>query len=358
MAAGDLDTAAQFADSIAWFLNYFGRWSERDKMMEQVSKMQDAGGKRQGSDIGDQDSAVRVPQSEFLMLSNQGERLLQLGRATEAERLFRALLARLGVEPSYKQAATFERLGRALLIQGKPTAAIEAHQDAVSTLGKLEQSDEIQRAIGSAQIELATALENAGRYNEAQTEYTTALRSVRRVDDKRNAGVVLAQLGTLALRQNNLDEARRRYLEALTIFRANNEPQSEAALWHQLGRAAQEARDWAEAERCYKESLALDERLNDAAGAAQTCNQLAIVAMGAGRPDEAEQWNLRAIELKEQVGNPQQLASSVNNLANLYLAQNRLDEAEQYVRRAIAIDETPAIPVLSLVTHLGTFPAP
>ena len=33
--------------------------------------------------------------------------------------------------------------------------------------------------------------------------------------------VVLGQLGTLALRQNDLNEARRRYLEALAIFRAN-----------------------------------------------------------------------------------------------------------------------------------------
>ena len=33
VAAGDMDTAAQFANSIAKFLNFFGRWSERDAMM-------------------------------------------------------------------------------------------------------------------------------------------------------------------------------------------------------------------------------------------------------------------------------------------------------------------------------------
>ena len=56
-------------------------------------------------------SAVHSPHSEFMMQSQQGERLLQMGRAGEAERVFRALLARLGEEPSYERAATFGKVG-------------------------------------------------------------------------------------------------------------------------------------------------------------------------------------------------------------------------------------------------------
>jgi hypothetical protein len=45
LAAGDIDAAVDFANSIALFLNYFGRWSERDAMMTQVRKIQNASGK-------------------------------------------------------------------------------------------------------------------------------------------------------------------------------------------------------------------------------------------------------------------------------------------------------------------------
>jgi len=58
LAAGDMDTAVEFADSIAKFLNFFGRWSERDAMMEVVSRQ------FQSSVVSHQRSAVsRQPSS-------------------------------------------------------------------------------------------------------------------------------------------------------------------------------------------------------------------------------------------------------------------------------------------------------
>ena len=101
LAAGDMDTAAKFANSIAMFLDFFGRWSERDAMMEAVSRQMAVVSSQpsdQRSAISTQQSMVGGPsstvtQAEFLMQSQQGERLLQMGRAAEAERVFRDLLA-------------------------------------------------------------------------------------------------------------------------------------------------------------------------------------------------------------------------------------------------------------------------
>ncbi len=106
LAAGDLDAAASFANSIARFLDAFGRWSERDAMMAQV----DTGIRDQGSAesaISSQQSAIRRRHaSRILMRSQQGERLLQQGRAAQAERVFRDLLGKLGDAPSYERAMT------------------------------------------------------------------------------------------------------------------------------------------------------------------------------------------------------------------------------------------------------------
>lgn len=347
LAAGDLNAAANFADSIAKFLNVFGRWSERDAMMGEVEKEIRKQGDKGQSAINTRSEQSKmvggpsstVTQAEYLMAAQQGERLLQQGRAAQAEKVFRDLLARLGDAPSYERAVTLRYIGLSLAAQGKQSEAAEFHRQKLSVLAQLEQTQQVKRETGIAHTDLADVLAEMGQFDAARREYEATLVIMREINDDRSVAAVLGQLGTLALRQNDLNEARRRYVEALAIFR-NSEPQSEAVLWHQLGRVAQEAKDWPEAERCYKESLGLKERLNDAAGAARTSNQLALVAVKANRPDEAERWYKRAIELKEQAGNPQQLASSLSNLADLYLSQGRLDEAEQYVRRAIEIDET------------------
>jgi len=166
------------------------------------------------------------------------------------------------------------------------------------------------------------------------------LPTFREIDDHRSVGVILGQLGALALRRGDLAEAARRYTEALETFRALGELQSEAIIWHQLGMVAKEAKEWDEAERCYRESLKLKEAQGDLPGVARTCNQLAIVARGAGRPDDAERWYLRAIELGEQLGDRRGLGVRLGNLAGLYLSQGRLDEAARYAHRALEIKET------------------
>ncbi len=65
-------TAINFADNIVRFLNYFGRWRERDALLQEIRKLEldDAGG---------------LTKAEFLRLSRQGDTLLQQGRAAEAE---------------------------------------------------------------------------------------------------------------------------------------------------------------------------------------------------------------------------------------------------------------------------------
>ncbi|MFZ5857034.1 MAG: tetratricopeptide repeat protein [Chloroflexota bacterium] len=334
LEAGALDEAVNFADSINKFLDYFGRWRERDEVAALVDKYTSTQVNTDG----------KITQREYLLESGRGERLLQQGRAGEAEKVFRALLSRLEEEADYNthsdQIRTLLRLGRCIGAQGRPTQTIELYKRAILLSQNLEQDKDIKQLVGTCHTELADVYAEMGQYDNARKEYESALEVDRELGDERGQGVDLGQLGTLAMTQGDLNEARKRYLEALSLFQRMGEDQSEAVIWHQLGMVAQEARDWDEAERCYKQSLAIKENLGDWALAATSCNQLAIVAKNAGRPAEAERWYLRAIELFEKVTDRQNLAKGLNNLASLYLSQNRLDEAETYARRALAIKET------------------
>ena len=337
--SGALNEAVDFADSINCFLDYFGRWRERDEVNEAVRKAVEEAGKQ-----GNKETGGKISKAEYLLEGQRGEVLLQQGRAREAEGVFRSLLGRLEAgaeyEAGYDRTVTLHRLGRCLDAQGKPTAATEQYRAALKAAEALGQTPQVQREIGACHADLADVLTDMGQYAAAEGEYNAAFNIMREIDDDRSVATVLGQLGTLALAQKNFPEARKRYTEALETFRRMGEAQGEAIGWHQLGRVAQEGRDWDEAERCYKESLAIEERLGNLAGAAQTSNQLAIVAERSDRPTEAERWYRRAIELKEAVGNPKELLSSLNNLAGLLLSQNRLDEAETYAGRAREIMET------------------
>ncbi|MFZ5910331.1 MAG: tetratricopeptide repeat protein, partial [Chloroflexota bacterium] len=344
LEAGALDEAVEFAECINRFLDVFGRWRERDEVASQVERaMEKERGKHALSSVeGKKEGGIT--KSEFLLESGRGQRLLQQGRAGEAEKVFRALLARLEGEAAYDtrydQTLILRNIGLSLRAQGRPSQAADFYRRAIGLAEGLEQTDNVRGQIGFYHADLADVLRDLGNYAEARTNYEKSLEIAQKEGNDRSAGVALGQLGTLAMRQGDLNEARKRHLEALGLFQRMGEDQSEAVAWHQLGMVAQEARDWDEAERCYKESVNIEEKLGHAEGVAQTCNQLAIVAQNAGRPAEAERWYLRAIEIHEKMGRQQELAVMLSNLANLYLSQNRLDEAETYARRALAIMET------------------
>jgi tetratricopeptide (TPR) repeat protein len=325
-----------FAKAITRFLNYFGRWRERDELDREVQKV---------SDQLSVNSEGKITKSQYLLESGRGQRLLQQGRAGQAEQVFRALLARLegpaAYDTRYDQTLVLGYLGRCLRAQGHPIEAADLYRCALSLAEGLEQTESVRNQIGFYHADLADALAGLGQYAEARANYEKSLAIAQQNGNDRSAGVALGQLGTLALQQGDLKDARQRYLEALALFQRMDEDQSQAAIWHQLGRVAQEARDWDEAERCYKQSLSIKENLGDWALAATSCNQLAIVAQNAGRPQEAERWYLMTIELDEKVGsNPKDIAIDYNNLTGLYLTQNRLEQAEELAHRALAILET------------------
>ncbi len=335
LAAGALDEAVDFAARLNHFLDKFGRWRERDEVVAVVEKV-----------ISDQSSVGRgkMTKREYMMEYGRGERLLQQGRAGEAEQVFRALLERLEVEADYDtcydQTLVLGYLGRCLREQGHPSQATGYYHRAIALAEKLDQTENIQKLISTVHTDLADVFVDMGQYESAKHEYLKSIAVDKKTGEEGNASATLGQLGTLALKQGNLNEARKRYIEALEICQRSGEKQGQAIFLHMLGRVAESESNWDEAENHHKQGMKIEENLNDLVGVAKSRNQLAIVAMNAGRPQEAERWYLQAIELFEKIGQTRYLASTSSNLAGIYLAQNRLDEAETYAHRALTIKET------------------
>jgi tetratricopeptide (TPR) repeat protein len=126
-------TAVDFADRIAQFLDFFGRWRERETLLARLTDLHVT------SDKG-------LTKAEYLMLNQRGKVLWQQGRAAEAEQVFRDLLTKMeagaAYDAAYDHATTLARLGRCLEAQGRPAQAIEYFRRVLQAFEDLSESDE------------------------------------------------------------------------------------------------------------------------------------------------------------------------------------------------------------------------
>jgi tetratricopeptide (TPR) repeat protein len=331
--------AVGFVDNVNKFLYIFGlnrEYAELTKRLERI-----------GGQIGSR--------TWYLTRSNVGEQLFNSGRYQEATRAFDEILAGLGDQPSYDCCLTLGWLGRCLREQGQSAQAKAFYRQALAVAKQLEASEFVKRQMAALQSDLADVLTDMGKYDEARITYEAALTIAKEQNDSRSIGTLEAQLGTLALRQDNLPEAAQRYRKARTIFHQLKEPESEAKVLHQLGRVYEEANQWDEAEQAYREAARIYDFQGKQREAAGTWHQLGIVAKLAGQPETAEAWYRKAIESSKSAGDWLRVSKSLNNLANLLCDQsNRLQEARQIAEDALAIQQTldPAVAELWNIYHI------
>ena len=287
-------------------------------------------------------AAAGEPGSEAWVLAqfNRGEQLFNAGRVAEAAAVFRAVLATLGDAPSYKRAMTLCRLGRCFRDGCRPDLAAQHQRAVLAVLEHLEPTDNVKQLRAGCLTDLADALVDQGHYAEARQAYADGLKVAEEQGDLRGQGVILAQLGTLALKEGNLDEAAERY-RALALFQQLREPEMEAVAWHQLGMVFEKAQRWDKAERHYRESARIEEQQGNLAGAARTWNSLAGVSVRAEKLAAAEQWCRKAIEGFKSVGDKETASGCLSNLAGLLRnLPGRLTEARQLAEEALAIQQS------------------
>jgi tetratricopeptide (TPR) repeat protein len=188
-------------------------------------------------------------------------------------------------------------------------------------------------------------LRDQGNFAKARENYLSSLDIKRQLrGDTRGEGVVLGQLGTLALREGDLAEAVKSYHEALKLFQRLNEPLSQAAIHHQLGVALYLAKQWDEAETSLRRAAELKVSQGLFVGrnsASTTWNMLALLNQQARRPEAAETWFRKVIGATRQVGEKVTLSIALSNLAALLAAQlGRRAEARQLAEESLAIKKT------------------
>ena len=256
------------------------------------------------------------------------------------ERAAGTIQGELNEQPEVR-ARLLEAIGRAYRRQSQPVKAVAHLEESLRVRRQAGLPEDAQT--GQAFTELAIALRNAGRFEESDRAFRSALRISNQSD--RNSitrSRLLVDLGRLELLRSNIMEAEKYFSEALEIARrlAGSSSLDVATIQLDLTNILAWRDDLDGAEQAARESLAIYRDITPEQHPDRvTANiRLAEVLLLKGQISEAGALYESALNAQRVLygNNSSQVADSLDSLAQVRLAENNTREAEKLTREAIA----------------------
>jgi tetratricopeptide (TPR) repeat protein len=230
--------------------------------------------------------------------------------AEDAIQRFRSALE-LAVERVEEHAAR-AGIGDALVLLGRPQAAIEAFEAALASAPDVEARAELYRRVGRA-------YERQGSFDLALEAYSRARQSLRGRPPTIAAAKVADGLATVYVRLGRADEAIALCEDALAWLDKHPEvddaDQAESWLRNTLCMALVHAADFSEAVAHLERSLELKRQLGDRLGEATLRNNLGVVFYRQGLDETARDHYAASLAIKEDIGDGYGRAIALTNVA-------------------------------------------
>jgi CHAT domain-containing protein/tetratricopeptide (TPR) repeat protein len=267
---------------------------------------------------------------------------------TEAERAFAAILKDLPEDQARERLAAADPseitagLCRALLQSVIPLA--EKHRDLAKVLEVENLSIEAaqrggftrEEAVG--QYDIATALTNLGRLDEALEHFNAALELFQRISAKpETVADVFTNRGIAERLLGNYEAALNDFHLAETIFRQSGKEANVARALNNTGLVFEDKGDYRRAMQALEQSLEIAVRRNEVLGQAFVLNNMSGVAIDEGDYDLAASYASRSLKIKETVASKEDLATTLINVGLVDHQAGRNREAEEALKRAIRI---------------------
>lgn len=410
---GRLQAAAMLGDTFMRFLQMSNRLRERDAWVTWLRNAITEGGftveaaeyERQHAwtllGQGDPQSAMTRLQvladrlrgtTEFdptfqlaTTLTMLGRVFIEAGSATEAIRVLREAISlweslvikKSGGQPWDELLSTgnFEKapvqlgnlasamgdLGTALRIAGELTEALTMAEEGL----RIHEVEGNPREIAASSARCASILLAAGRFDEADVRYESALAATRQIGDKELEGTILQHQGLLARNQNQLERAARLYQQALQRFQEANDTAAVMQTYNLIGVVEEKAGRLPEARAWYEKSRDLARQLNDQVGLGQIAQNLGGICQSEGeaaraRGDEAaarrhfeegRRYTEESLRIKQAYDNKSHQAAAWGLLARLDLLLGDLTAAERHAHEARRIREPLGVPEVGADYH-------
>jgi heat shock protein HtpX len=234
----------------------------------------------------------------------------------------------------------FDHIAEVLEANGEFTDAIQFRQDSVASIEAARGKDSPE--ITLALINLARAIKDAGRSEEAAAVYERAAASSRpkTSSESVNKGAATMEMATTLHRCKKYDEAERLFREAIKIF---SESQGADAVnvslcYSNLGVMYAETDRHEQSLEAYQECLLIRRKRfgEQSSEVAWVENNRANCLRKMGRLDQAEMVLKDAVEVL-RAERHSKLASALDTLGDVYLDDGRYAEAEAAFREACSL---------------------
>lgn len=308
--AGRLLEAGDPRGAVARFAVVRGLWRRLgERGQEALTLLRIAEAERRADDLTAATGALRQALGTSRAAGNvwqEAGALMQLGEtlrvAGDLEGAWQVQSAALGLARHHgwldAQAQALANLAAVLDVRGEARAALEHHRQALAVSRRLGN----RRQIATALDEVGTRSSRLGLLPEAEGYLAEAILLFRAVDDKRNEGGVLTELGwiyRLRARRNGdaaLRECARGFFEqALACRRAAGYEVGEAGTLDRLGTLLRDGKHWDEAQAAYERSFALLRRHPSGRRIAHSLNNQAELQLDRGNPAKARALAARAL---------------------------------------------------------------
>jgi tetratricopeptide (TPR) repeat protein len=310
------------------------------------------------------------------LLRMAGQVALQSGKARVALPLFESALA-LSREASDKllEAAVLGNLGSLHRDQGRMAQSEECFKQALAILpagahsrlaalmhsnlsnlyvdkGRIAQS---QRELDLAESAMGAAADSAWRiealsrrvtldiasdqWERARDHLLEMIEACRQINDRRQEGVALANLGSVYMLAHKPDLAQQSLEQALQIHREIGNRRSEGMALGNLGIHFQGAGKLEEAEGCFAQALAINREVGNRRSEGIVLGNLGALLTLQERYSEAESSYMQSLVIHRQVDNPRHEGLVLGYLAGLLRTTGRATEALGLFDQAIRQDE-------------------
>ncbi len=218
--------------------------------------------------------------------------------------------------------------------QGDHTAARDLLEAAVKALRRLEQPDELVKALLALG---GNVLWHLGAYPEATAMLKEAMAVATELADASARARALHGLANVALYRGKADEAEDLFRQSLSVRREAGDELGVANALNNLAVIAANAGRNAEAEDLLRDSLAIRRRLGDVAGTAVALNNLGFMAAERGDAEQAKRLYEQSLNSRTSLGDKLGMAVSLNNLGDIARSSDDKSAARDLYLRSLEL---------------------
>jgi len=192
--------------------------------------------------------------------------------------------------------------------------------------------------------QLGVAFEYSGSYQEAFSEYNSALKLAESISYSKGTGVSLLNIAIAKTQLAEYVLALEFALKAIKIFEFSNETDYLTSALNNLGNIYLNLEDYTHALQYYEIVLQNRQESGDEAGISKILHNIALVHIASEEFDKATDFLEQALSSMRKINDKYGMAFCYNNLSNIYKLEENYIESINYNFMALALFEETNIP--------------